>query len=53
LPLVGRKKPSASSLHGGVVKTGRVVWAKELKYFHAHVDTSTNGRGSLISTNKG
>ena len=53
LPPVGSKKPSASSLHGGVVKMGRVVWAKELKYLHAHVDTSTNGWGALISTNKG
>jgi len=50
---VGSKKPSASSLHGGVLKLGRVVRAKELKFFHAHVDTSTNGWGALISTNKG
>jgi len=32
---------------------GRVVWAKELKYLHAHVDTSTNGWGALITTKKG
>ena len=32
---------------------GRVVLAKELKFFHAHVDTSTNGWGAFISTNKG
>jgi len=32
---------------------GRVVWAKDLKYLRAHVDTSTNGWGALISTNKG
>ena len=50
---VGSKKPSASGLHGGVVKMGRVVWAKELKYLHAHVDNSTDGWGALISTNKG
>ena len=49
----GSKKPSASGLHGGVVKMGRVVWAKELKYLHAHVDSSTDGWGALVSTNKG
>jgi len=32
---------------------GTVVWAKELKYLHAHVDTSTKGWGALISKNKG
>jgi len=31
----------------------RVVWAKELKYLHAHVDTSMNGWGALISTKEG
>jgi len=31
----------------------RVVWAKELKYLHAHVDTSTNSWGALISANEG
>eukprot|EP00168_Porphyra_purpurea_P000089 TRINITY_DN1010_c0_g1_i4.p1 TRINITY_DN1010_c0_g1~~TRINITY_DN1010_c0_g1_i4.p1 ORF type:complete len:643 (+),score=94.84 TRINITY_DN1010_c0_g1_i4:2155-4083(+) len=50
---VGNKKPSASGLHGGVVKMGRVVWTKELKYLHAHVDSNTDGWGALISTNKG
>jgi len=50
---VGSKKPSALGLQGGVVKMGRVVWAKELKYLHAHVDNSTDGWGVLISTNKG
>jgi len=45
-------KPSASGLHGGVVKMGRVVWAQELKYLHAHVDSNTDGWSSLISTNK-
>jgi len=50
---VESKKPSASGLHGGVVKLGRVVWDKELKYLHAHVDSNTDGWGALISTNKG
>ena len=50
---VGSKKPSASGQHGGVVKMGRVFWAKELKYLHAHVDSSTDGWGALVSTNKG
>ena len=49
---VGSKKSSASGLHGGAVKMGRVVWAKELKYLHAHVDNSTYDWGALISTNK-
>ena len=52
LASVGSKKPRASSLHGVVVKMGRVVWAKELKYLHPHLDTSTNGWGALISTKK-
>ena len=46
-------KPSASGLHGGVVKMGRVVSAKELKYLHANVDSNTDGWGALISTNRG
>jgi len=50
---VGSKKPSALGLQGGVVKMGSVVWAKELKYLHAHVDNSTDGWGVLISTTKG
>jgi len=47
----GSKKPSASGLHGGVLKMGRVFWAKKLKYLHAHVDSNTDGWGALISTN--
>jgi len=35
------------------VKMGRLVWAKELKYLHAHVDSNTDGWGALISTNRG
>jgi len=50
---IGSKKPSASGLHGGVVKMGRVVWAKELKYLHSHVDSNTDGWSALIFTNKG
>jgi len=50
---IGSKKPSASGLHGGVVKMRRVIWAKELKYLHSHVDSNTDGWGALISTNKG
>jgi len=49
----GSKKPSASGLHGGVVNMGMMVWARELKYLHAHVDRKTDGWGALVSTNKG
>ena len=50
---IGSKKPRTSGLHGGVVKMGRVVWGKELKYLHSHVDSNTDGWSALIFTNKG
>jgi len=50
---VESKKSSASGLHGGVVKMDRVVWAKNFKCVHAHVDNGTDGWGALTSTNKG
>jgi len=36
----GSRKLSAISLHGGVVKRGRAVWARELRYLDAHVNSS-------------
>jgi len=48
----GSRKLSAFSLHGGVVKGGRAVWARELRYRDAHVNSSAVGWGALFATNK-
>jgi len=48
----GSRKLSAFSLHGGDVKGGRAVWARELRYLDAHVNSSAGSWGALITTNK-
>ena len=48
----GSRKLSAFSLHGGVVQGGRAIWARELRYLDAHVNSSAGSWGALFTTNK-
>jgi len=44
----GSRTPNAFGLHGGVVKTGRPVWARELRYLDAHIGASAGSWGGIF-----
>ena len=39
-------------LHGGVIKSARVVWAKELTYLHVNVDECGDSWAKVFKTNQ-
>lgn len=46
----GGKRVSESSLHGGVLVAGRIVWTSELTYLHVEVEEATEQWGQIFKT---